>query len=78
MFLTAAGVIGCVDGSVAVIIAPKGDHHKAAFYPRKGHYAHIVMVVSIGLPIISSACPRSEMWLTVLYAFCDADMGILP
>lgn len=41
MFPTAAGVIGCV----AVIIAPKGDHHKAAFYPRKGHYAHIVMLI---------------------------------
>ncbi|KAL1439169.1 hypothetical protein MTO96_047385 [Rhipicephalus appendiculatus] len=44
---SAAGVIGCVDGSVAVIIAPKGDHHKAASYCCKKHYADIVMLVSI-------------------------------
>ncbi|KAL1419955.1 hypothetical protein MTO96_024808 [Rhipicephalus appendiculatus] len=42
---SAAGVIGCVDGSVAVIIAPKGDHHKAASYCCKKHYADIVMLV---------------------------------
>ncbi|KAL1486334.1 hypothetical protein MTO96_009318 [Rhipicephalus appendiculatus] len=41
---SAAGVIGCVDGSVAVIIAPKGDHHKAASYYCKKHYADIVML----------------------------------
>ncbi|KAL1474043.1 hypothetical protein MTO96_038283, partial [Rhipicephalus appendiculatus] len=33
----AAGVIGCVDGSVAVIMAPKGDHHKAASYCCRKH-----------------------------------------
>ncbi|KAL1480675.1 hypothetical protein MTO96_015805 [Rhipicephalus appendiculatus] len=44
---SAAGVIGCVDGSVAVIIAPKGDHHKAGSYCCKKHYADIVMLVSI-------------------------------
>ncbi|KAL1445743.1 hypothetical protein MTO96_029029, partial [Rhipicephalus appendiculatus] len=43
---SAAGVIGCVDGSVAVIIAPKGDHHKAASYCCKKHYADIVMLVT--------------------------------
>ncbi|KAL1415348.1 hypothetical protein MTO96_029496 [Rhipicephalus appendiculatus] len=42
---SAAGDIGCVDGSVAVIIAPKGDHHKAASYCCKKHYADIVMLV---------------------------------
>ncbi|KAL1460379.1 hypothetical protein MTO96_043330 [Rhipicephalus appendiculatus] len=42
---SAAGVIGCMDGSVAVIIAPKGDHHKAASYCCKKHYADIVMLV---------------------------------
>ncbi|KAL1449361.1 hypothetical protein MTO96_006357 [Rhipicephalus appendiculatus] len=42
---SAAGVIGCVDGSVAVIIPPKGDHHKAASYSCKKHYADIVMLV---------------------------------
>ncbi|KAL1477985.1 hypothetical protein MTO96_035314 [Rhipicephalus appendiculatus] len=40
-----AGVIGCVGGSVAVIIAPQGDHHKAASYCCKKHYADIVMLV---------------------------------
>ncbi|KAL1458875.1 hypothetical protein MTO96_027638 [Rhipicephalus appendiculatus] len=43
---SAAGVIGCVDGSVAVIIAPKGDPHKAASYCCKKHYADIVMLVT--------------------------------
>ncbi|KAL1472294.1 hypothetical protein MTO96_023066 [Rhipicephalus appendiculatus] len=43
---SAAGVIGCVDGSVAVIIAPKGDHHKVASYCCKKHYADIVMLVT--------------------------------
>ncbi|KAL1414073.1 hypothetical protein MTO96_000979 [Rhipicephalus appendiculatus] len=42
---SAAGDIGCVDGSVAVIIAPKGDHHKAASYCCKKHYADIVMLL---------------------------------
>ncbi|KAL1476153.1 hypothetical protein MTO96_036723 [Rhipicephalus appendiculatus] len=41
---SAAGVIGCVDGSVAVIIAPKGDPQKAASYCCKKHYADIVML----------------------------------
>ncbi|KAL1483771.1 hypothetical protein MTO96_001831 [Rhipicephalus appendiculatus] len=41
---SAAGVIGCVDGSVAVIIAPKGDHHKAASYSFKKHYADIMVL----------------------------------
>ncbi|KAL1472115.1 hypothetical protein MTO96_023168 [Rhipicephalus appendiculatus] len=44
---SAAGVIGCVDGSVAVIIAPKGDHHKAASYCCKKHYADIVMLSGV-------------------------------
>ncbi|KAL1418152.1 hypothetical protein MTO96_026168 [Rhipicephalus appendiculatus] len=42
---SAAGVIGCVDGSVAVIIAPKGNHHKAASYCCKKHYADIVILL---------------------------------
>ncbi|KAL1431337.1 hypothetical protein MTO96_014350 [Rhipicephalus appendiculatus] len=50
---SAAGVIGCVDGSVAVIIAPKGDHHKAASYCCKKHYADIVM-----LPAVSNCVRR--------------------
>ncbi|XP_065280214.1 putative nuclease HARBI1 [Dermacentor albipictus] len=32
------GVIGCVDGSLVAIVAPKGEH-KAAFMCRKGYYA---------------------------------------
>ncbi|KAL1477603.1 hypothetical protein MTO96_035606, partial [Rhipicephalus appendiculatus] len=51
---SAAGVIGCVDGSVAVIIAPKGDHHKAASYCCKKHYADIVMLVcDVDMGIVS-------------------------
>ncbi|KAL1442605.1 hypothetical protein MTO96_030700 [Rhipicephalus appendiculatus] len=66
---SAAGVIGCVDSSVAVIIAPKGDHHKAAFYCRKKHYANIVILESIDIPILSCTCLRSEMCLIVVHAF---------
>ncbi|XP_049518731.1 putative nuclease HARBI1 [Dermacentor silvarum] len=39
------GVIGCVDGSLIAIIAPKGDN-KAAYMCRKGFYA-LNMFVSI-------------------------------
>lgn len=40
------GVIGCVDGSLIAIIAPKGDK-KAAYMCRKGFYALNSMFVSI-------------------------------
>ncbi|KAL1436294.1 hypothetical protein MTO96_049807 [Rhipicephalus appendiculatus] len=62
-------VIGCVDDRAAIIIAPNGDHHKAASYRRMKHYAHIIMLVNIDLPILSCTCLRSEMCLIVVHAF---------
>ncbi|KAL1441839.1 hypothetical protein MTO96_008231 [Rhipicephalus appendiculatus] len=63
---SAAGVIGCVDGSVAVIIAPKGDHHKAASYCCKKHYADIVMLTweSCREPLRLGSADDACVWRT--------------
>ncbi|XP_037576765.1 uncharacterized protein LOC119458987 [Dermacentor silvarum] len=43
------GVIGCVDGSLVAIIAPKGER-KAAFMCRKGYSALNCMFVTAATP----------------------------
>ncbi|XP_070378110.1 putative nuclease HARBI1 [Dermacentor albipictus] len=51
------GVIGCVDGSLIAIIAPKGEQ-KAAFMCRKGYYALNTMFACGSLP--STLCDRGQ------------------
>ncbi|KAH7970712.1 hypothetical protein HPB49_014563 [Dermacentor silvarum] len=61
------GVIGCMDGSLIAIIAPKGER-MAAFMCRKGYYAEICMFVALmNAHFIRSHLPH----------ICDADMWIL-
>ncbi|XP_065304470.1 putative nuclease HARBI1 [Dermacentor albipictus] len=47
------GVIGCVDGSLVAIIAPKGEQ-KAAFMCRKGYYAlNTMFICDAGMRILA-------------------------
>ncbi|XP_072145398.1 putative nuclease HARBI1 [Dermacentor andersoni] len=47
------GVIGCVDGSLIAIIAPKGEQ-KAAFMCRKGYYAlNTMLICDAGMRILA-------------------------
>lgn len=44
---TIPGVVGCVDGTLIAIKAPRGDPaNRAAFWSRKGYYAMNTMIVS--------------------------------
>ncbi|KAH7977634.1 hypothetical protein HPB49_003063 [Dermacentor silvarum] len=64
------GVIGCVDGSLVAIIAPKGER-KAAFMCRKGYYAlNCLFICDVEMRILTVDLMRpgsdhdSFVWLT--------------
>nr|XP_050038379.1 putative nuclease HARBI1 [Dermacentor andersoni] len=64
------GVIGCVDGSLTAIIAPRGEQ-KAAFMCRKGYYAlHTMFICDAGMRILAidalqpGSDPNAHVWKT--------------
>ncbi|KAH7967008.1 hypothetical protein HPB49_021307 [Dermacentor silvarum] len=71
------GVIGCVDGCLIAIIAPKGER-KAAFMFRKGYYALNCMFVYAAHSFDScSALAKGEFLCSHFPQICDAEMRIL-
>uniref|UniRef100_A0A023G5D7 Putative pif ele1 orf1-h 1e-40-j 4 n=1 Tax=Amblyomma triste TaxID=251400 RepID=A0A023G5D7_AMBTT len=57
------GVVGCVDGTLVAIAAPRGNAgHRAAFWSRKGYYAVNAMIVcdaNMRILAIDTRCPGS-------------------
>lgn len=55
------GVVGCVDGTLIAIKAPRGSAtYKAAFWSRKGYYALNTMIVSRLRSVFDCMCSTSS------------------
>ncbi|XP_077512051.1 uncharacterized protein LOC144122989 isoform X2 [Amblyomma americanum] len=56
---TIHGVVGCVDGTLIAIKAPRGDPtNRAAFWSRKGYYAMNTMIICDANMKILAVDPR--------------------